>query len=677
MTQTIQHQTGSENLHDTEERFRLLVESVRDYAIFMLDPDGKVLTWNAGAQRFKGYAASEIIGHHFSRFYPAEALARGLPAHELATAKATGSFEDEGWRIRKDGSRFWANVVITAVRNDRGELVGFSKVTRDLTQRRQHEEALRQSEERFRLLVEGVAEYAIFMLDVNGRIATWNNGAQRIKGYTAGEIVGRHFSVFYPADAIDSGWPEHELKTASETGSFHDEGWRVRKDGSQFWASVTINAIHDASGTLVGFAKLTRDLTESRRAQAVELAMQQRDDLLDAERNARMSAQRATRIKDEFLATLSHELRTPLSAILGWTQVLLKGGTSDRPEARRRALEVIDRNARAQVRLIDDLLDMSRIMAGKVRLDLQQISMSDVVAAAIETATPGALAKDIRLDAILDPAAVTLRGDASRLQQVVWNLLANAIKFTPAGGRIRVVLHSVGSHVELSVSDTGVGIAASFLPQVFDRFSQGDSSTTRAFGGLGLGLAISKQLVELHGGRIRVASDGEGQGATFSVELPLSVARVADEEADGRPSSTQSASAEFAALPQLDGIHVFVIDDEPDARELLRRVFEDQGAGVSRFASAEEALAALAAMNAAQPALIVSDIGMPRMDGYQFMRELRSREFRNERIPALALTAFARAEDRKQSLMAGYQAHLAKPFDVAELLLVAADLVRR
>jgi PAS domain S-box-containing protein len=254
---------GVENLRQSEERFRLLVESVRDYAIFMLDPEGHVLTWNAGAERFKGYRAAEIVGSHFSRFYPPDALARGLPGHELEVARRVGSFEDEGWRVRKDGSLFWANVVITAMRDATGALIGYSKVTRDLTQRRGHEEALRQSEERFRLLVEGVDEYAIFMLDVNGRIASWNVGAQRIKGYTTDEIVGQHFSIFYPQDARDSGWPEHELQQASEKGSFTDIGWRVRKDGTTLWASVTITALRDATGRLVGYAKLTRDLTET------------------------------------------------------------------------------------------------------------------------------------------------------------------------------------------------------------------------------------------------------------------------------------------------------------------------------------------------------------------------------------------------------------------------------
>ncbi len=665
---------GKKELQQSEGRFKLLVESVRDYAIFMLDPGGHVLTWNAGAQRFKGYRAHEIIGQHFSRFYPPEALASGLPDYELQVASRTGVFEDEGWRVKKDGSLFWANVVITAMRNAQGELVGFAKVTRDLTQRRAHEEELRRSEERFRLLIEGVAEYAIFMLDPNGQVATWNSGAERIKGYTADEIIGQHFSVFYPDQARESRWPEHELQVAAEKGSFTDTGWRLRKDGTTFWANVTITALRDDTGKLLGYAKLTRDLTEAKRMEDIESINQQREEMLDAERSARMTAQRATRLKDEFLATLSHELRTPLSAILGWTQVLLRGATPKGPDEQKRAIEVIDRNARAQVQLIDDLLDLSRIMTGKLRLDLHQISFSSVVEAAVDSAKPAAEAKGIRLKTIMGAGQDIINADSARVQQVVWNLLTNAIKFTPRGGQIQVLLQRVNSHLELSVSDTGIGIPSNYLPHVFERFSQKDTSTTRAFGGLGLGLAICKQLVELHGGVITAVSEGEGKGATFSVHLPLSIVRLNEQSAQRIHPTTETPSGEMLSLPRLDGVHIFVVDDEPDARELLRTVLEDQGANVTSFASAEDALAAIKTV---KPTVLVCDVGMPKMDGYQLIRKLRAEEPRSERIPALALTAFARAEDRKRSLIAGYQAHLSKPFDVGELILVIADLVGR
>jgi PAS domain S-box-containing protein len=670
----MERETGSnkEELRQSEDRFKLLVQSVRDYAIFMLDPNGVVLTWNAGAERFKGYRADEIIGEHFSRFYPPEALARGMPEHELQVASKTGSFEDEGWRVRKDGSLFWANVVITAMRDAEGTLLGFAKVTRDLTQRRIHEEELRRSEERFRLLVEGVSDYAIFMLDANGRIVTWNVGAERIKGYTAREIIGQHFSIFYPDDVRESGWPEHELQVASEKGSFVDNGWRVRKDGTTFWANVTITALRDDTGRLLGYAKLTRDLTEAKRVEAMEVANQQRDEMLEAERSARMAAQRATRVKDEFLATLSHELRTPLSAILGWTQVLLRGESVKGPDAQKRAIEVIERNARAQIQLIDDLLDLSRVMAGKIRLDLQQVSFVSIVEAAVDTVRPTADAKGIRLKAILGSSQDIVSADSARMQQVVWNLLTNAIKFTPKGGQVQALLQRVNSHLELSVSDTGIGIPASYLPHVFDRFSQRDSSTTRTFGGLGLGLAICKQLVELHGGSIRAASQGENQGATFFVQLPLSIMQLQDQSSARIHPTTEVEPGEILSLPRLEGVHVIVVDDEADARDLLRTVLEAQGARVTSFASAEDALAGLKTI---RPTVLICDVGMPKMDGYQLIRKFRAEESWGERIPALALTAFARAEDRKRSLVAGYQAHLVKPFDVGELVLIVADLV--
>jgi PAS domain S-box-containing protein len=659
-----------DSLHRSEERFRLLVESVKDYGIFMLDPDGRILTWNAGAELIKGYSASDIIGQHFSVFYPPEA--RDFPAYELRVAAAEGRFEDEGWRVRKDGSRFWANVVITALYGPDKKLLGFAKVTRDLTERREHEESLRHSEERFRLLVEGVSEYAIFMLDVNGVVTTWNGGAARIKGYRAEEIIGQHFRKFYPEDAVESGWPEHELRVAAAEGRFVDEGWRLRKDGSRFWAHVTITALRDETGHLRGFAKLTRDLTERKRTEALEASGAERETLLEAERNARMLAQRSARIKDEFLATLSHELRTPLNAILGWSQLLRTRGAPE-PAELNRAMEIIERNARAQVRLIDDLLDLSRIMSGRFRLDVQQVSLGDIVRSALDSIEPAAQAKGVRLESILDPRSVVVSGDPARLQQVFWNLLSNAVKFTPKGGKIQVVLQRVNSHIEFSISDTGIGIPAAFLPHVFERFSQKDSSTSREYGGLGLGLAICKQLVDLHGGSIQAKSMGEGQGATFVVTLPLIILGK-EREPVARVHPTAAELSEVVPMPRLDGVRALIVDDEADALELIQRVLENQGAHVSTVRSGD---AALRLLETTAPDVLISDIGMPGLDGYQFMRRMRAAEPRERRIPALALTAFARPDDRKHAILAGYQAHLAKPFDMAELAIVVAGLVGR
>ena len=660
----VEPRKGSAN----EQILRLFVDSVRDYAIFVLDPQGHVATWNAGAERIKGYAAQEIIGQHFSKFYMPDAVNRDYPAYELDVAAAEGRFEDEGWRVRKDGSHFWANVVITALRDASGVLVGFGKVTRDLTARREYEESLRQSEERFRLLVEEVPDYAFFMLDPNGYILTWNSGAERIKGYRAVEIIGQHFSRFYPADAIASGWPNHELDTAATEGRFEDEGWRLRKDGRRFWANVVITALRDPSGRLRGFAKLTRDLSERRKVEAHDA---RRDQMLDAERSARMEAQRAARIKDEFLATLSHELRSPLSAILGWTQILRAPHTL-RPQDMARGLEVIERNARAQVKLIDDLLDLSRIMAGRVALDLQDLEISDIVGGAVESSQPTAMLRGVRLEAVLDRAGAVVRGDGVRLQQIIWNLLSNALKFTPKGGRVRVLSRRLHSQIEISVSDTGIGIPAEYLPQVFDRFSQKDSTPSRQHGGLGLGLAICKQLVELHGGTICADSKGEGQGTTFTVTLPLATAGDARMPIGDTP--LRSSECVNPLLPDLNGSTILVVDDEADSRELVQRILADHGAQVTAVGSAQDALRTL---ETHVPDVIVSDIGMPGMDGYQLMRRIRAGERDDARVRALALTAFARKEDQERVIRAGYQAHLAKPFDAPELVIAVSELLTR
>ena len=467
-----------------EDRFRLFVESVVDYGIFMLDLDGRVSSWNAGAERMQGYTAREIIGKHFSVFYPPEDVAAGKCEMELKQTAEGGRFEDEGWRIRKDGSRFWANVVITAVRDRDGRLVGFGKVTRDLTERRRAEEELKRSDERLRLLITSVKDYAIFVLDPTGHVASWNPGAARLKGYTAGEIIGQHFSRFYPEEDVRAGKCEMELEEAQRVGRFEDEGWRVRKDGSRFWANVVITPIRGEDGTLVGFAKVTRDLSERKRHEEERVTLARTEEarraakeneerarsLAEDLRRARDKAEEATRLKDEFLATVGHELRTPLSAILGWAR-MLQGGSLD-PTKTTRAIDAIVRNATAQNQIVDDLLDVSRIVAGQLRLDVDFVDISQIVNAAGDSIRATAEAKGIALQVVANPEAGSVRGDSGRLQQIMWNLLGNAVKFTPRGGRIDLTLRRVESSVEIEVADTGKGIAPEFLPRVFERFAQ-------------------------------------------------------------------------------------------------------------------------------------------------------------------------------------------------------------
>jgi PAS domain S-box-containing protein len=663
---------------------RLLIESVVDYGIFMLDPSGRIVSWNSGAERMNGYTAKEILGKHFSIFYPQQDSDDGKCDLELRFATAQGRFEDEGWRLRKDGTKFWANVVLTAIRDAEGELIGYGKVTRDLTERRMAEDSLRQSEERLRLLIASVKDYAIFILDPTGHVASWNSGAERLKGYSASEIVGQHFSRFYPIEDIRAGKCEMELERASELGRFEDEGWRLRKDGSRFWANVVISAVRDEKGVLRGFAKVTRDLSERKRHEEERLALARIDaarrvaeeneerarEMTEELRIARDKAEESTRLKDEFLATVGHELRTPLSAILGWGR-MLQGGVLDESKSKK-AFDVIVRNALAQSQIIDDLLDVSRIVAGQLRLDLDFLNVRQVIDMAVDAVRSSAEAKEITVEAVLDPDGGIIRGDRGRLQQVVWNLLTNAVKFTPRHGRISVSMWRDGSSVEIVVADTGRGIAPDFLPRVFDRFAQQEGSHARKAGGLGLGLAIVKHLVELHDGTVEARSGGEDLGATFIVKLPVApdTGAVASPDEPG-----QRPLDKISFPPELVGLRVLVVDDEPDARQLLQTVLEKGGAKVKVAASAA---AAFESIRADLPDVIVSDVGMPETDGYDFIRRLRQLpRQQGGRIPAVALTAYARAEDRRNALVAGFQNHASKPMDPQELVMVVANLVGR
>ncbi|MGA2442480.1 MAG: ATP-binding protein [Tepidisphaeraceae bacterium] len=396
--------------------------------------------------------------------------------------------------------------------------------------------------------------------------------------------------------------------------------------------------------------------------------------MLASERAARSAAEHTSRMKDEFLATMSHELRTPLNAIVGWAHLLLQRN----PDANdlQQGLSTIERNARVQTRLIEDLLDMSRIISGKLRLDMQRVLPVTIIEAAIDSLKPAADAKGVRLEKMLDPLAAPVAGDPGRLQQVVWNLLSNAIKFTPKGGRVQVILERVNSHVELTVADTGQGIAPEFLPFVFDRFRQGDSSTTRKQGGLGIGLAIAKQLVELHGGTIRATSPGNGQGSSFIVQLPLMVVHAQPGDAERlHPRAAAGIVPAAASRSQLQGVKVLVVDDEPDARELIKRVLEDCKAQVLTAGSAAEAMPILLQQ---KPDVLLSDIGMPQVDGYDFLRQVRAMTAQSGgKIPAIALTAFARSEDRTRALMSGYQVHVSKPVEPAELVATVASVMGR
>ena len=659
----------NENLRPvTPDELELLIDAVQDYAIFILDREGNIRSWNRGASRIMGYDESEIIGRHFSLFYGPQDLAAEKPRHELETALSEGRIEDEGWRLRKDGTRFFANTVITPLREEDGTVRGFAKITRDVSERRKAEERLRQSTEIFQLLVSSVRDYAIFMLDPDGNIASWNSGAQKIKGYLPEEIIGKHFSTFYTEEDLRTRKPERELEIARAQGSVEDEGWRVRKDGTRFWAIVVITAVYDSHGTLRGFAKVTRDITDRKQAEETQRALyEQREARLQAEEERRRAeasyrvSQEANRAKDEFLMTLSHELRTPMTAILGWSRMLPAMSPDD--PLFREAIASIAGGAQLQARLIDDILDVSRIVSGKLRLAPETIEVAHVIMNSVDAVAPTAAAKDITVTTSLAPALGSMVADATRLQQVIWNLLANAVKFTPRHGAVTVSARRTSSQMEISVSDTGEGIDPQFLPHIFEPFRQAESPQTRVHGGLGLGLSIVRYIAEAHGGTVAAKSEGRGKGTTFTVTLPVMAVNA-------NTGAVRNAFGDtFLHRDRLRGVDIVVVDDEPESRKVVTAVLRAAGANVL---SLDSAGAALTAIDQSRPHLVITDIAMPEMDGYTFTRTLRAREY-GAQLKVAALSAFPARHDQAS----GFDLYLSKPIDPFHLVDEVARIALR
>jgi PAS domain S-box-containing protein len=539
--------------------------------------------------------------------------------------------------------------------------------------RRAQREA-RASEERFRITANN-ASVMIWMAGTDKLCDWFNQSWLAFTGRTLEQEIGKGWVEAVHPDDVERCIEIYDSSFDARR-PFSTEYRLRRHDGEYRWLLDNGVPRYAPDGEFEGYIGTCIDIHDRKQAE------EERAALLAKAEAAYRDADAANRSKDEFLATVSHELRTPLNAIMGWTQLLLadgaKGANAGDPERRRRGLETVVRNARLQAQLIDDLLDVSRIISGKMRLDVQPTDLAAVIDAAVEAIRPAAEGKQIQLRRVLDPFAGPVMGDPARLQQVVWNLLSNAVKFTPKGGKIEVRLERVNSHVEILVADTGAGIAPEFLPHVFERFRQLDSSTTRRHGGLGLGLAIVRHLVELHGGTVRVKSPGEGQGSTFIVWLPLSVAHLTPEEA----ARVHPRTEELAPVdpcrddPALDlkGIRVLVVDDEPDARETLQQILEHCNAEVRTVGSAAQAMKLLESW---RPDVLLSDIGMPGEDGYDLIRRVRELPAeRGGRTPAAALTAFARGEDRRRALRAGFQMHVAKPVDLQELATVVASLAR-
>ena len=531
---------------------------------------------------------------------------------------------------------------------------------RDVTQRRESDEI----RSHMAAIIES-SDDAIISKTLEGVIMSWNAGAERIFGYTANEIIGKPIYVLIPPGRFDE---EPAILDKLKRGERvdHYETIRLTKDGREVDISVTVSPVRDSTGRIVAASKIARDITDRRQFEI------ERDELLERAQAARASAEAANRIKDEFLALLSHELRTPLNAILGWTRMLRTGKFDDVTAGR--AIETIERNAKAQAQLIEDLLDVSRIITGKLRIDPRPVDPGEVITAAVEAVRPAADAKRIEIRAILDPLAVSIQGDPNRLQQIVWNLLSNAVKFTPAGGAVQVQLRRADSEVEISVADTGRGISPEFLPFVFERFRQQDSTLTRTHGGLGLGLAIVRHLTELHGGTAHAYSQGEGTGATFTVKFPTFMKTLSEAGTESPEWTNPSLDRPPSHSSALENLLVLVVDDHDDTREMLNVMLQRHGARVIAVKSAEEAVVAARTQN---PNILVSDIEMPGEDGYSLIRRIRETEAETgRRLLAIALTAHARVEDRLRALSAGYQSHVAKPIEPAELIAVIESLTR-
>jgi PAS domain S-box-containing protein len=692
-----------------------------DDAIISKDLNGRILSWNPGAERLYGYTRAEAVGQPVTILIPAD-----RPDEEpyiLAQIRAGQRVHHyETIRRRKDGKLIDVSITVSPVRDAKGQIIGASKIARDITERKRYEME-RQEQAEVIETVNRVGQTLAAELDLHRLVQAVTDAAT--------EITGAHFGSFFynvlnetdPSQMLYalSGVPHEAFANFPMSRAIDLFGPTFRGEGTILINDVKKDARYGKSSPYYGmpegqvpvvsylsvpvisrmgevygglffgdpqetaFTERVARIVEGLAAQAAvaidnaklyEAAQRARAEAEQVAReNERLyrEAQESSRLKDEFLATVSHELRTPLTAILGWAHLMRQGGFN--ADSMNKALETIERNARSQSQLIEDLLDVSRIITGKLRIDIRPVDPNSFIEAAIEAVSPAAEAKGVLIQRIMDTGAVSVAGDPVRLQQIVWNLLSNAIKFTPKGGRVRVRLERVNSHLEIGVSDSGSGIEPEFLPYVFDRFRQADQRSTRQHGGLGLGLAIVRHLVELHGGTVRAESAGKDQGATFTVLLPVAPVYQSISQGERVHPAARDTLPTYEYPDRLDGLKVLIVDDEPDTRELLKMALSQCGAEVK---VTESVAAALEAFVADVPDLLISDIGMPDEDGYELIRRVRELPIESGRkVPAIALTAYARVEDRMQALRAGYQMHVPKPVEMAELVAVAASLIRR
>jgi PAS domain S-box-containing protein len=634
----MQRNTGANFPMADAERYRILVEAITDYAIYLLDPNGNVASWNSGAQRIMGYQPTDIIGKNFSVFYAPEDQAAGLPQTALATAAKEGKFKTEGWRVRKDGSRFWTHVVLDAIRSPSGGLLGYAKITRDLTERKQAEDALRLSEQQFKLLVEGVSDYAIYMLDAKGHVASWNTGAQRIKGYRREEIIGKHFSNFYTAEDREKGVPEHALNTAAAEGRFEREGWRVRKDGSQFWASVVIDAIKNDSGALISFAKITRDISEKKKAEQA----------LEEAREALFQAQKLEAI-GQLTGGIAHDFNNLLMVIQSSMELLRKRVPDDE-----RFLSLID-NATEGVKRGTSLTQRMLSFARRQDLDQKSVNLHELVFEMTDL-LQRSLGPSIMIESRFPMGLSMVRADSNQLESALLNLAVNARDAMPAGGPLTISAHeenlsvgnnlrlAPGKYVCLSLEDKGEGMSQDTINRATEPFF-----TTKGVGkGTGLGLSMVQGFAEQSGGRLRLKSKKD-VGTTVELWLPAT-------EAKDEPNGVERPLPITASGPH--ELVVLAVDDDVLVRMGTAAMLEDLGHTVTEANSGEEALKILA--KGTKIDLVVTDQAMPRMTGVQLAEAIR--EGRPD-LPIILATGYA-------EIPAGLGAtlpRLSKPFTQEQL----------
>jgi PAS domain S-box-containing protein len=678
---------AEKRLRQQREWLRVSLSSIAD-AVIATDIKGLVNFINPTAEALMGWTMAEAANRPLTDLFKIINETTRQPVEDpVAKVLRDGTvvgLANHTVLIARDGKEVPIDDSCAPIRDPGGRMIGVVLVFRDISARRMAEETTS-------LLVSIVesTDDAILSKSLDGIIVSWNKGAERLYGYSSEEVKGKSVSLLIPPDHLDDFNTIMEtLKRGERIENYETE--RRRKDGEIIHVSLTVSPLKNSAGEITGASAIARDITERKRAEKEREQLLQREraarteaeqarnlsaELLLREQAAREQAEEASRMKDEFLATVSHELRTPLNAILGWAGILRRN--LDDTGTAAQAVETIERNARLQTQLIEDLLDISRIITGRMRLDVQSVEVQVVVQSALDAIRPAADAKEIRLQAVLDTNVGPVAGDPGRLQQIVWNLLSNAVKFTPKGGRVQVRLERINSYAGIIVSDTGKGISQEFLPYVFDRFRQADSSHTRIFGGLGLGLAIVRQLVELHGGTVEALSAGEGQGASFIVKLPISLSKdVARYRAGGlEPKEAIAISSTSARIPRLEGFKLLIVDDEPDGCELLNTILKECGAEVRAARSAAEGFEMLKRW---RPDVLISDIEMPHEDGYSLIAKVRT--LKNEeggQTPTIALTAHVRVEDRLRALSSGFDAHVCKPVELVELVAVIASLTRR